>query len=504
MKDTDRRSFLLSGVGLGAGAVARSKAAEQHPGSNREPVPHATASERSSSRQTEAEAAAGVTPVDINYPAGDVRRYGADPTGKRDSSTAWTSAISANACVFDGHPGGGTYLFGSEVVISRYPVSISGAVKNIGNGAGGTRLTLAAAAAPRSAIFHTKSFASGLRIEKLQFDWQSYSSGHIGFHASGDLRASSILDCSFVNTAGASHPTVVGIQLDGGHTYTGAVSIRDCYMAGLGSGINLLGHCTTVRIRDNELYGNAPGSMRGINIANQSTGVSIFGNTFEGWSVGIYSEGGYVVQVGNYFEGNSAASFQWIRGKGNDRIWNMSVADAIVSGGAPIYPFNDIDACMVLSGPGYASFDNMALVASRGIKDTDRANEGNFTTPPFDANHFKANAPMQWIVLPRNVTTYEAAVVGGTITVNFLIADSRTAGTGSTALKLAIPGGYKSLARVRTPCIVGNGGAASIGMCEAVPDDGYLYVYVDQSAAANWATSAKIGASGSITFRIVR
>jgi hypothetical protein len=292
--------------------------------------------------------------------------------------------------------------------------------------------------------------------------------------------------------------------LDGQGTYTGAVAIRDCYMAGLRFGINLLGHCTTVRIRDNELYGNVPGAMRGVNIANLSSGVSIFGNTFEGWSVGIYSEGGYVVQIGNYFEGNSEASFQWIRGKGNDRIWNISLADSILSGGAPIYPFNDVDACMVLSGPGYASLDNMPLATSRGFKEGGRSqNEGYFTTPPFDSNHFATNGSMRWIVYPENVTTYQASVVGGTITVNFLIAGSRTAGAASTALKIAIPGGYKPVARVRTPCLVENGGAAGVGMCEAAPGDGYLYVYVDQSAAANWATSAKIGASGSVTFRIV-
>src|SRR5271154_1402922 len=106
MKDTDRRSFLLSGIGFGAGAAAKSQ----------------------TPAQTEAEAAAGGTPQNTGYPVGDVRRYGADPPGKRDSSAAWASAISSNDYVFDGSPGGGTYLFGSEVVISRYPVSISGAV----------------------------------------------------------------------------------------------------------------------------------------------------------------------------------------------------------------------------------------------------------------------------------------------------------------------------------------------------------------------------------------
>src|SRR5579862_9885025 len=142
MKDNDRRSFLLSGMGLGAGVVAKSKAGEQRLDNASGPVPRQTAqqtgSQQTLSKQTGAEAAAGVTAANTNHPPGDVRRYGADPTGKVDSSAAWASAISSNAYVFDGHPGGGTYLFGSEVVISRYPVSICGAVKNIGNGNGGT------------------------------------------------------------------------------------------------------------------------------------------------------------------------------------------------------------------------------------------------------------------------------------------------------------------------------------------------------------------------------
>jgi hypothetical protein len=290
MKDTARRSFLISSVGLTAATAARMP--DEAGAAN---------SSRSHFEQTPAETAARVTPTDQNYAAGDVRRYGADPTGKIDSSTAWANAIASNDHVFDGSPGGGTYLFDSEVIISRYPVSISGAVKNIGSGSGGTRITLSLAAGPGKAIFHTPSFATGIIIERLGFDWQSYATNQLGFRASSDLRASSILDCAFVNRAGARNPTVTGIQLDGGGTYTGAVTIRDCYMAGLCCGINLLGHCTTVRIRDNEFYGNVPGSSHGVRIANTCEGVTLFGNTFEGWSVGVYSEGACVVQMGNYF-----------------------------------------------------------------------------------------------------------------------------------------------------------------------------------------------------------
>ena len=44
--------------------------------------------------QTDAESAISVTPTNLGYPQGDVRRYGADPTGTNDSTTAINNAIS--------------------------------------------------------------------------------------------------------------------------------------------------------------------------------------------------------------------------------------------------------------------------------------------------------------------------------------------------------------------------------------------------------------------------
>jgi hypothetical protein len=43
--------------------------------------------------QTAAETTAGVTPVNYGYVPGDVRRYGADPTGSADSTTAIQNAL---------------------------------------------------------------------------------------------------------------------------------------------------------------------------------------------------------------------------------------------------------------------------------------------------------------------------------------------------------------------------------------------------------------------------
>lgn len=49
---------------------------------------------------TTAELAAGVTPKNNTYPPGDVRRYGADPTGAADSTTAIQSALNVAQAVY--------------------------------------------------------------------------------------------------------------------------------------------------------------------------------------------------------------------------------------------------------------------------------------------------------------------------------------------------------------------------------------------------------------------
>jgi hypothetical protein len=60
--------------------------------------------------RTQAEIAAGVTPVNFVYPPGSYQRYGMDGTGATDSSAAFLKACSSNSDVFDSYPGGGTYI----------------------------------------------------------------------------------------------------------------------------------------------------------------------------------------------------------------------------------------------------------------------------------------------------------------------------------------------------------------------------------------------------------
>jgi hypothetical protein len=208
--------------------------------------------------------------------------------------------------------------------------------------------------------------------------------------------------------------------------------------------------------------------------------------------------------MGNYFEANTDAQFHWVRGAGNARIWNMSFADIFLSGGAPIYPFNGSDACMVLSGPGYASLDNAALATSRGFHQVGRShNEGYFSQPAFDPRDFTASGSMRWLVTPENVITYQAALVGAAMTINFFIADSKAIGPASSALRIAIPDGHMPASRVRTTCTICNDGVNSVGLCEVTPGAGHIVIFVDQTALTPWTPSAKTGVGGSITFQIV-
>lgn len=72
--------------------------------------------------RTAAEIAASVTPTNYGYPPGDVRRYGADPTGVSDSATAINNAVAS----MNAGGGGivtlpaGTFLIGSTINMLDY------------------------------------------------------------------------------------------------------------------------------------------------------------------------------------------------------------------------------------------------------------------------------------------------------------------------------------------------------------------------------------------------
>lgn len=76
-------------------------------GANAAPAFSATSGNIGYYKQTTAELSASVTPTDYSYAPGDVRRYGADPTGVADSTTAINNALLVALNM--GGPGGFAY-----------------------------------------------------------------------------------------------------------------------------------------------------------------------------------------------------------------------------------------------------------------------------------------------------------------------------------------------------------------------------------------------------------
>lgn len=454
--------------------------------------------------QSAAEAAQGFTPTAANqiYTYGNVLRYGADPLGVADSSAAWATAISCNDEVFDGYPGGGAYKFNSECTFTNYPLRIRGAVKNIGNvpGVGGTRITLASSVGAGKAHFHTTAFASGIRIENISFFWQDVTLAQFGFRATSDLRASSILDCAFVNTAGTINPAVNAISLEGAVIFTGAIAIRDNYFAGVHTAIALSGPCTTVRIRDNEIYGNLTGTNNGISIGASCLGVSIIGNTIEGWATAGVSNTGVVTQIGNYFEAN-----------GKDFIWttssNCSIGDFNPAGGSSTYTYNDASGNLVMGGAGYGIFaDSQNANISRGIIDKfgttgGYAAYGVWQTPTFAAGNFTGNGAMTWTVIAGNVSNAEYSVVGNTCNLHLEVDSSTVGGTPSTQLIYQMP--LTAVSAAFFPCEVRVNGTRQTAVCQTSAGSKLLAIYVDATRATNWtASAANAGVSVNIAYRV--
>ena len=93
--------------------------------------------------QNAAETAAGVIPIFSQFAWGDMRRYGADPTGREDASAAWADAIKcghvelAADCIFK--IASGAKHSGSVTVRGSGPTSVlccDGAVLTLTEGSG--------------------------------------------------------------------------------------------------------------------------------------------------------------------------------------------------------------------------------------------------------------------------------------------------------------------------------------------------------------------------------
>jgi len=231
------------------------------------------------------EQAQGTVVTDSSKLWGSLLRYGADPTGVSDSHAALLAAANANSDVFDDYPGGGAYLFNSETVLTNYPVRIRGQKALVVNNnvvLNGTQFKLATAAGAGAAILRTTGFFASLDVLDIGFTFQTQTIGQIGLRFSLDFRYSRIRGCVFQGGGTGSRTTSIGIQCDGGGTFSGDVIVAEnFFLGGLLRGCWIKGSSTTFKVTHNEFYGYG-----GVNSV-QSFGAITAG---AGYTDGIYND----------------------------------------------------------------------------------------------------------------------------------------------------------------------------------------------------------------------
>jgi len=120
------------------------------------------------------EITAGVTPTNYGYPYGDLRRYGADPSGATDSTTAIQNAFNSNVLVYGGGPQC-TYKYSGNIALPKDIIfdgqgcvmrpSVAGQLyRNIGAPDATTNVTLALKGTLFVTVASTASLAVGQTI----------------------------------------------------------------------------------------------------------------------------------------------------------------------------------------------------------------------------------------------------------------------------------------------------------------------------------------------------
>jgi hypothetical protein len=442
--------------------------------------------------RTQREIDAGVTPVRYYYQPGNVFRYGATGDGVTDDVDAFADAVASNDLVEVPEPDA-SYLFNSELEVDVSDISIVGASKRA------CRIVLSSAAGASAAAFSWNAYAENVFIQNIGVYLKNAGLNQRGFRFE-ELRSSRLLDL-WIEGIGTSSDDTTAIQFNGTGTFTGDVTVERCYITNHLVGVDLQGTCTSVRVVDCELYATSGVSQsKGVKIANTCVTTLVMGCTFDQWERGVYSEGAYIRQIANYFESNDP-QWEWVRGSGNARIWAQSFGDVLLGSGTPTYPINDVDACMVFSGPGTVTADNTTIAASRGYTERLRTTPlGDWTTPTFDANDYTGSGSMTWTVDSGDVTTMAYTLIGTTMIVSFFLVNTTVGGTPSSTLQIAIPGGYSGVKRMRTPINVLNNATQSTGLAEVQASQTDIYLYVD-FAASNWVAGAT-DVYGQITFEV--
>ncbi len=441
---------------------------------------------------TAAEITAGVIPTNLAYRPGSLQRYGADPTGAADSSAAITNACACNSLVFDEYPGGGRYLCNNSVTLSSV-TKIRGTQKQGFGSSLGTTFVCGTAIGANGALFHATAFIEDLDFADFSVTWQTFNTSQVGFLFDLDCRSARWRNIGFVGLSNAS-TNVTGIKFSGGGTFTGDVTIRECYVTGLWTGISLNGTCSTVRILDNELYTNVTtAGTVGINDQSVTGGALIEGNTFQGWNVGILVGFGSVRQRCNYFEGQTTYDFDW-----GATTNNVSIAD--YSTGTPqkrYAPPNNSTGNVVLFG-SYGSFiDGNAIQAYRGYIEQGRPTaNGHFSAIPYLAGNFGG----QWAPNAGQVTLEQYALTGNICHLDLQVSGATITATG-TALTFTMPVTASQI-RYFPVWITTGAGTRQIGVAVTAANSATLSIYVDATFATNWPTGASGAVSISIDFQV--
>jgi hypothetical protein len=463
---------------------------------------------------TTAELAAGVTSVNYQYPAGDLRRYGADPLGVAASDTALTNACLCNTDVFDGYPGGGSYLFNTGVTLTTFPLTIRGQAKNNKDVTTnvGTLFTLTAAAGNAASVINA-AYIDGLNIRGIGFQFSAAAGtlSQYGIHVktisatAGQMRSSIIENCAFIGQGAGD--TNIGIQIDsgtGGAQYSAFNVIRSNYFSAINAGINWTGNGTPNFIENNSFLGYSGAASAkagyGVYIATPAAEIKIIGNYFEGWTTGVFAnQATNVQQIGNDYQ-VCTQGFNWVA-TGGGLINNQSIGETGVAGIYSGQATLDGSQIQMVGRLGWLATGG-AIQSTRGFQEGTGAGSnlrtallGYHTSP--GAPTMTANAG--GTIGSQTTTTWSYSQVGGELKVLFNMSATLTGGS-TTVLSVPLPASLTSIVACENPCSITNNSGTVVGLASTAASGSALNFTLIAGGAF---TAGTIGASGQISVRIL-
>jgi len=128
--------------------------------------------------------------------------------------------------------------------------------------------------------------------------------------------------------------------------------------------------------------------------------------------------------------------------------------------------------------------------------------QGAWITPTFAAGNFTGLSAMTWTVGSGDVTTYASKLDGRRLTVAWSIDLTTVGGTPSSALQIAIPGGFTSTKTMANAITVNdNNGGFLFGFAQAAA--AAVVISVFRSALATWSASTDLtSVRGELAFEV--